>query len=115
MSPTGDLLVALIFALGSSALELAQSVSLVALALHLARSSKPQGVTQSVKGTWQGIASHAKDHLPWGHTNPPNHRKWSLLANWVSKLLGTCPCTSILAEGAIALSVTLSGGALFAS
>ena len=46
MSPTGDLLVTFIFLWGES-LELAQSLSCVALALHIAGRSTPFGVTIS--------------------------------------------------------------------
>ena len=45
MSPTGDLLVTLIFVRGRGSLELAQRLPRVALALHNARRSTPFWVT----------------------------------------------------------------------
>ena len=46
MSPTGDLLVTLIFVRGRGSLELAQRLPRVALALHNARRSTPFWVTR---------------------------------------------------------------------
>ena len=89
------------FSLGRCLLELAQELSRVALALHKAGSSTPFWVTicfLTLKYSTHDCVSK------------------ELILSCVSFYIliwGAHP--TILAEGAIALSVTLSGGALFAS
>ena len=52
MSPTGDLLVTLIFSVGRCPLELAQGPSRVAPTLHLVGRSTPFGVTAKGEPSW---------------------------------------------------------------
>ena len=100
------------FLLGRCPLELAQRPSRVALAPHNAGRSAPFGVTKhffplppqwhhlhqttALPPTYQIVDRHACGHSAGPETSHSRNK-------------------GILAEGAIALPVTLSGGALFAS
>jgi len=99
MFPTGDLLVTLFF-LGRCPLGLAQRPSRVVLGLHIPGDSTPFGVTRSNSTKCAPQASRFS---------------YSCVADIPSFKSQLSLLLTILAEGAIALSVTLSGGALFAS
>ena len=108
------------FSAGRCCLELAQALSRVALAWHNAGGSTPSGVTSS--SSPGGRCDHGRSHCCF------RLRSCAIEAcvrsvflekrriDPVARAGGARPGERcILAEGAIALSVTLSGGALFAS
>ena len=97
------------FSLGRCCLEFTQALSSVALAWHKAGGSTPLGVT-IILGLTKPICNIGR----WSNAKHENHKQQRLASKgWVEPQSKARHC--ILAEGAIALSVTLSGGALFAS
>ena len=107
------------FSLGRYPLELAQGTSCVALASHIARSSTPFGVTEMP--SWLGVnlksnsvsspsaeMLHCRIYDKWHCGDMPR-----IICNGGPDTLTSSNC--ILAEGAMTLPVTLSGGVLFAS
>ena len=106
------------FSPGRCPLELAQGPSRVALAWHNAGSSTPFGVTSRV-GAHAYIHSAQSILLRNAHSwGVPRGSRTAIEEPQILHTqngYATEHRIAILAEGAIALSVTLSGGALFAS
>ena len=104
------------FSLGRCCLELAQTLSCVALAWHEAGGSTPFGVTFVLiacsEASFLFIECMALALLIPYCQGAARKQRFSHQILSVCKVKAVWP---ILAEGAIALSVTLSGGALFAS
>ena len=115
--PTGGLICHIYFSLGRCPLELAQGPSRVALALHLARGSAPFGVTSQREAQQYRHVSLANTKIYTGayslRPQPTCRNKRTINTETV----GSMPqiFVVILAEGAMTLPVTLSGGVLFAS